>query len=444
MGREAFFELGADDQERALRHVLAAEREARSMRLSESEPAMNDHVAVIGGGHMGSGIAYVLLTAGYLVTIIESDSESCVRAQSNVHRLIDASIQRNYITQPEGSDCRARLVVSSGYGGIADVSVAIEAVYEDMQTKQSVFKMLETNVAQCAILASNTSYLDLNEIASVLEDPSRAIGLHFFAPAHIMKLLEVIRGDATSERVISAALAIARRLGKVPVLAGVCDGFIGNRIVARYREAADSLLLDGALPWEVDQAMVSFGYPMGPYEAQDLSGLDIAYASRRRRDASRDPNRRYVSIADKMVESGRLGRKSGLGWYRYPTSREKQIDPQVEALILEQSSLMAVSRTSFSPDEVQQRLVLAMINEAADILHEGIANCAADIDLVTIFGYGFPRWRGGLMHYADLIGVDEIVLRLESLRNQDPVVWVPSALLYSCAAENLKISDYRA
>lgn len=324
--RETFLVLRKTEQARSLRHVFFAERKARSMRIPNLDIDMNDHVAVIGGGTMGSGIAYALLNAGYRVTVIESDSASIERASSNVHRIIDASIDRKFITQADGLEYRAKFVIGSDCVSIADASVAIEAVYEDMQAKKSVFAMLEANLADSAILASNTSYLDLNEIAGVLEDPSRMVGLHFFAPAHVMRLLEIIRGEATSERALAAGFAIARRLRKVPVVAGVCDGFIGNRILARYRNAADSLLLDGALPWEVDQAMVSFGYPMGPYEAQDLSGLDIAYANRRRQDATRDPERRYVSIADKMVESDRLGRKSGLGWYQYPESGKKQFD----------------------------------------------------------------------------------------------------------------------
>ncbi len=441
--RETFLELRTNEQARSLRHVFFAERRARSMQVPKSETERNEHVAVIGGGTMGSGIAYALLNAGYRVTVIESDSESCSRAVSNVHNIIDASIHREYITQADGLDYRAKLVVGSDYAGITDASVAIEAVYEDMQAKKSVFAMLEANLSDSAILASNTSYLDLNEIAGAIEDPSRMVGLHFFAPAHIMKLLEIIRGDVTSEHAIAAGFAIARRLRKVPVVAGVCDGFIGNRILARYREAADSLLLEGALPWEVDQAMVSFGYPMGPYEAQDVSGLDIAYANRRRQDATRDPDRRYVSIADKMVESDRLGRKFGLGWYQYPNSAQKHIDRQVEALILAESRRMGVSRVEYSQSEIQDRLLSAMINEAADILKEGIAHCAADIDLVTIFGYGFPRWRGGLMHYADFIGVDQILARLERLQNEDPVAWAPSSVLYRCVAENQSIADYR-
>ena len=441
--RETFIELRSNEQARSLRHVFFAERKAKSMQIPIPGTELSDHVAVIGGGAMGSGIGYALLSAGYRVTVIESDSASSDRASSNVHKLIDAGIKREYITQSDGLNYRARLRTSSDYAEIADASVAIEAVFEDMQVKKSVFAMMETSVADSAILASNTSYLDLNEIAGVIEDPSRVVGLHFFAPAHIMKLLEIVRGDATSQRALAAGFAIARRLRKVPVVAGVCDGFIGNRILSRYREAADSLLLDGALPWEVDQAMVNFGYPMGPYEAQDLSGLDIAYANRRRQDAARDPDRRYVSIADKMVENDRLGRKSGLGWYQYSASGQKQIDGRVEALILQESRREGVSRVEYSPNEIQQRLLSAMINEAADILQEGIAQSAADVDLVTIFGYGFPRWRGGLMHYADYVGIGKILTKLENLQEEDIVAWKPSQVLYQCVAENLNLSDYR-
>ena len=228
------------------------------------------------------------------------------------------------------------------------------------------------------------------------------------------------------------------------MLAGVCDGFIGNRILARYREAADGLLLDATNPWELDAAMVEFGYAMGPYETQDLSGLDIGYANRRRQDATRDPNRRYVKIGDRMVEEGRLGRKAGVGWYRYPGGGGKVIDPLVEDLVREEAHFAGVTRRDISDDAIREHLLLAMINEAADILHEGIATCARDIDLVTVFGYGFPRWRGGLMHYADSIGAATILEKVEALSQIDPVAWAVSPVLRHCAATGTSFADYTA
>jgi len=281
----------------------------------------------------------------------------------------------------------------------------------------------------------------VNEIAAVLDDPSRLVGLHFFAPAHIMKLLEIVRGEATSDAALATGFALAKRLRKLPVLAGVCDGFIGNRILARYREAADTVMMDGSNPWEIDEAMVEFGYPMGPYEAQDLSGLDIAFANRRRQDATRDPARRYIPIADRMVNEGRLGKKVGVGWYRYPGGGGKVIDPLVEDLAREEAHFAKVERQAFSAEEIRERLVLAMINEAAAILDEGIAQSAADIDVVTVAGYGFPRWRGGLMHYADSLGAGAILARLEAFAAEDPVAWAPADLIRRLAARGGSFSE---
>ena len=241
---------------------------------------------------------------------------------------------------------------------------------------------------------------------------------------------------------MSTAYAIAKKLRKVPVLAGVCDGFIGNRILARYREAADTILMDGSTPWDVDEAMVNFGYAMGPYEAQDLSGLDIAYANRRRQDATRDPNRRYIPISDRMVDEGRLGKKVGVGWYRYPGGKGRVDDPLIEDLIREEAHFAKVTRTEISEAEIQEQLLLAMINEAADILGEGIAHSAAEIDLVSVLGYGFPRWRGGLMHYADELGVSNIVNQISKLTEADPVAWKLSDVLKHCERKGTKLSEY--
>ncbi|MDH3263410.1 MAG: 3-hydroxyacyl-CoA dehydrogenase family protein, partial [Paracoccaceae bacterium] len=241
----------------------------------------------------------------------------------------------------------------------------------------------------------------------------------------------------------ATGFALARRLGKIPVLAGVCDGFIGNRILARYREAADTVMMDGSNPWEIDEAMVEFGYAMGPYEAQDLSGLDIAHANRRRQDATRDPNRRYIPIGDRMVNEGRLGKKTGVGWYRYPGGGGKVVDPLVEDLAREEAHFAKVTRREFTDDEIRERLLLAMINEAADILHEGIAASARDIDLVTVHGYGFPRWRGGLMHHADTLGPKQVLAGLNELAKEDPLVWRASPLIEDCAAKGTSFADWR-
>ncbi|SMY06909.1 FAD-dependent oxidoreductase [Flavimaricola marinus] len=442
--RAAFLTLRTGDQARALRHMFFAERAARQPEWIKAEPAPIDHVAVVGGGTMGAGIAYALLNAGLTVTLLETDAEGVARAKQNVAKIVDASLKRGLITGEGAEERRARFTASSDYAEAAQAGLAIEAAFESMEVKKTVFAKLAAHMAEDAVLATNTSYLDINEIAASLPDPSRVVGLHFFAPAHIMKLLEIVRGDQTGERGLATGFAVAKRLRKVPVLAGVCDGFIGNRILARYREAADTVLMDGSTPWEIDEAMVAFGYAMGPYEAQDLSGLDIAHANRRRQDATRDPNRRYIPIADRMIELGKLGKKTGAGWYRYPGGNGKVEDPIVADLALEEAHFAKITRRDYTDDEIRERLLLAMINEACDILAEGIAASAADVDLVTVFGYGFPRWRGGLLHYADSLGVPAIVDGLRKLAEEDPIAWRISPVLETCLADGIPIRDYSA
>lgn len=441
--RAAFLDLRQGDQAKALRHIFFAERAAKAPDWLTADPAPLDHVAVVGGGTMGAGISYALLNAGLAVTLLETDADGTERARANVERIIEASLKRGLIDAAAAEDRRGRLKLSFDYADAASAHLAIEAAFESMEVKHEVFTRLDRALPEDAILATNTSYLDINDIAGVVADPSRVLGLHFFAPAHIMKLLEIVQGARTSDRALATGFALAKRLGKVPVLAGVCDGFIGNRILARYREAADTVFMDGSTPWEVDEAMVGFGYAMGPYEAQDLSGLDIAHANRRRQDATRDPARRYIPIADRMVELGKLGRKTGAGWYRYPGGGGKVEDPIVADLAIEEAHFAGITRTDYGPEEIRERLVLAMINEAADILHEGIAGSAADIDLVTVFGYGFPRWRGGLMHHADTIGAAAIVSRLGDLVREDPVAWKISPVLADCAERGIRLADWR-
>ncbi|WP_299083295.1 FAD-dependent oxidoreductase [uncultured Ruegeria sp.] len=433
--REAFLALRRGDQAHALRHIFFAERGARAPdRIKGAEQPL-DHVAVVGGGTMGAGIAYALLNAGLTVTLLETDAEGVTRANENVEKIVAASLKRRLISDADAQSHRAKFLATTDYGAAAKATLAIEAAFESMEVKKTIFGMLQTHLPANAILATNTSYLDVNEIAACVQDPSRVVGFHFFAPAHIMKLLEIVEGSQSSDAALATGFALAKRLRKIPVLSGVCDGFIGNRILARYREAADTVLLEGAAPWEVDEAMVEFGYAMGPYEAQDLSGLDIAHANRRRQDATRDPNRRYIPIADRMVELGKLGKKTGAGWYRYPGGAGKVEDPIVADLAIEEAHLAKVERREFTAEEIRERLLIAMINEAADILDEGIAASAADIDLVTVFGYGFPRWRGGLLAYADTLGASKILEKLKSFAQEDPLVWTPSPSVIKCAQE---------
>ena len=440
--RAQFLELRTSDQARALRHMFFSERAAKAPEWLTASPVALDHVAVVGGGTMGAGIAYALLNAGLRVTLLETDADGTERARVNVDKIIDASLKRGLIDADAAQDRRARITFAHDYAQAATATLAIEAAFESMEVKKQVFTALEAHLPAGAILATNTSYLDVNEIAAVVADPSRIVGLHFFAPAHIMKLLEIVRADASSDVSLATGFALAKMLRKIPVLAGVCDGFIGNRILFRYREAADTVFMDASTPWEIDEAMVEFGYAMGPYEAQDLSGLDIAFANRRRLDDTRDPNRRYIPIADRMVELGKLGKKAGAGWYRYPGGGGKVEDPIVADLAIEEAHFAKITRYELSEDDIRHRMMMAMINEACDILHEGIAASARDIDLVTVFGYGFPRWRGGLMHYADTLGAGAILEALNVLAKEDQLVWKPSPLIEECAAKGLRFADW--
>ena len=441
--RRVFLELKTGSQSKALRHLFFAQRAAKAPAHLKGAALEVQHAVVVGGGTMGAGIAYALVSSGVQVTILEADADGLIRAEDNIGKIIAASLSRGMIDAARAADLRSRLTLSTEYSQAATAQLAIEAAFEDMAVKQEILGKLDAVLSADAVLATNTSYLDLNEMAAPLMDPTRVIGLHFFAPAHIMKLLEIVQGAQSSDRAMATGYALAKRLGKVPVRAGVCDGFIGNRILARYREAADTVFMDGSTPWEVDDAMVEFGYAMGPYEAQDLSGLDIAYANRQRQAATRDPNRRYIPIADRMIELGKLGRKTSAGWYRYPGGGGKVEDPIVADLAIEEAHFSGITRTDYSSQEIRQRLVLAMINEAADILDAGIAQSAGDIDLVTVFGYGFPRWRGGLMHYADSLGVEKIVAQLEILAQEDPVAWKVSPFLRRCADAGQSLAEAR-
>lgn len=441
--RAVFVDLRSTEQAQALRHIFFAERAAKMpARLGSTKVPKLAKIAVVGGGTMGAGIAYALLSAGYQVCVLETDKDGVARATDNIKRLFDDGIKRGRLTEENAKKQRTALTISDDYSEAENAGLAIEAAFESMAVKAQVLAALETVLPAKTVIATNTSYLDIDEMAKGLKDPTRLVGLHFFAPAYIMRLLEIVKGAQTSDAALALGFSLAKQLNKVPVLSGVCDGFIGNRILARYREAADTILMDAAAPWEVDEAMVAFGYAMGPYEAQDLSGLDIAHANRRRQDATRDPNRRYIPIADRMIELGKLGKKVGAGWYRYPGGAGKVEDPIVADLALEEARFAKVTRCEYNEAQISNRLLLAMINEAADILGEGIAASARDIDLVTVFGYGFPRWRGGLMHYADTLGAATIVQQLEVLEKEDPIAWRISPVLRKVAETGASLADF--
>ncbi|GGG13987.1 3-hydroxyacyl-CoA dehydrogenase [Rhizobium wenxiniae] len=439
--RATFLELRGSEQARAFRHVFFAERAAVSRGSNFPSPERELRTAlVVGGGNMGAAIAYALASSGLSVTILETDNGASARANENADRILEQGRSRGLLTDGEAQALKARISHRVRHEKLEVVDIAIEAAFEDMAVKKAIFASLIAILPDTTILATNTSYLDVNELASEIPNPGRFVGLHFFSPAHIMKLLEIVRGDHTSPETLGVAYALAKALRKVPVLSGVCDGFIGNRILARYRQAADILLLEGATPYQIDEAMRAFGMAMGPYEAQDMSGLDIAYANRKRQNLRKRTDVRYVPIADRLVENHkRLGRKSEAGWYDYEGGKPAQ-SPTVIALLERASHEARVERRAFRLCDIQERTMIAMIAEAASILEEGIAERSEDIDLVLMHGYGFPRWRGGLLHYADTIGSKKLLARMEELSAQDPISWPIPDIIGRLASSNSSFS----
>ena len=424
--RATFLALRDGDECRALRHIFFAERGARAPAHLKAVPtAPLDTAIVIGGGTMGAGIAHALARSGSAVTLIERDDGALQAAHKRMSTLYDAAVGRGLMQAEAAVREHGAIRFQVGYHGLDSAGLVIEAVFEDMQVKRDVLTALD-RAAPDAVLASNTSYLDIDVMAGCLADPSRLVGLHFFSPAHIMKLLEIVRGVKTSDRALATGYALAKRLHKIPVQVGVCDGFVGNRMLQRVREAAELLLLDGAAVAQVDRVMRNFGYAMGPYETQDMSGLDIAWANRRRQAATRDPARRYSRVSDLLCEAGWLGRKAGRGWYLYEDGRPVGPNPDAEPLIEAEAARHGIIRRELADDLIEETLLLALINEAAALLEDGIADVASDIDLVLVHGYGFPRFRGGPLFHADRMGLGLIRDRLAALQERDPVIWALS------------------
>lgn len=442
--RACFLELRTSTECAALRHVFFAERAARppaSVRAADPQPL--DRTVVVGGGTMGAGIAYALMQAGSAVTLVERDDEAATAARGRVSGLLDAAVSRGLTSADKAAAQLASMRFQAGYDGLQDAGLAIEAAFEDMAVKKAVLNALDSAMPD-AVLATNTSYLDIDDMAGWLADPSRLVGLHFFSPAHIMKLLEIVRGKVSSDAALATGFALAKRLGKLPVMVGVCDGFVGNRMLQRVREAAEHLLLDGAEFTQIDRVMTNFGYAMGLYMTQDLSGLDIAWANRKRQADTRDPDRRYSRVQDDMCAAGRFGRKSGAGWYIYEDGAKPVPNPAVAALVEAEADRHGIIRQPMDDDAVLNTLLLALINEAAGLLGEGIAGRAADVDLVLVHGYGFPRFRGGPLFHADQIGIAAIHEQLKELEARDPVVWKVAPLIEKLAADGQGFLDQDA
>lgn len=400
--RAEFQRLRVAPDAKALRHLFFAEREAtRGVGLLGGSARPFRRLGVVGAGTMGSGIALAGLQAGLPVVMVERDKEALERGWGTIRAHVARQTAAGRLSHGAEADLLARFATSLDLDAVADCDVIVEAVVEDIEVKREVFRALDAVARPGAILASNTSYLDLDAIAQATSRPQDVIGLHFFSPAHVMRLLEVVRGVASAPDAVATGLAVARRIGKQAVLAGNRFGFIGNRLYSAYRQQCEFMLEDGALPQQVDAALEAFGFAMGPFAVADLSGLDIAWRMRQQLAATRDPAARYVSIPDRLCEAGRLGRKTGAGYYRYADGRSKGMpDPAVEAVIVAASHAAGRPRRSLSEAEIQRRALLALVNEAALALEDGAAERASDIDVALVNGYGFPRWIGGPVHWA--------------------------------------------
>jgi 3-hydroxyacyl-CoA dehydrogenase len=429
--RKLFLQCLDSPQRAGLIHAFFAEREVlKAPETRDAKPRALDALGVIGGGTMGAGIAVAVLDAGLPVTMIERDDASLARGRAHIEKVYDGLIAKGRLTAEKKAALMVRWSGSTSYDALAHADLVIEAVFEDLDVKKAVFAELDRVCKPGAVLATNTSYLDIEAIAASISRPADVIGLHFFSPANIMKLLEVVVPKQVSADVVATAFELAKKLRKTPVRAGVCDGFIGNRLLAVYRAAADALMEDGASPYQIDAAVRAFGFPMGPFQVVDLAGGDIGWAARKRRAATRDPNARYVQIADRLCERGWFGQKTGRGYYLYPEgSRGGLPDPEVEAIIDGERERAGITPRSFSDEEIMRRYMAAMINEGANVVHEGIALRPLDVDVTLLYGYGFPRYRGGPMKYADSVGLAKILADIREFAKEDPLFWRPSPLL---------------
>ena len=430
--RAAFLELVGGAESRALRHLFFAERAAQ--RGGELKKAITiraiRRVGVVGFGTMGSGIAMAFANADMPVVVTDETQEAVERGLGRVRATFEDAKSKGRITEAE---CAARVALVQGstdYAALGDADLVIEAVFEEMEIKRKVFRRLDEVCGDKTVLATNTSTLDVGAIAEETRDPSRVLGLHFFSPANIMKLVEVVQPATVSPNVLAACLDVVKRIGKTGVVVGVCDGFVGNRMLYAYRRQADFLLEEGALPQQVDKAIRDFGMAMGPFQISDLAGLDISWRVRKRQAATRPKGQRYSPIADRLCEQGRFGQKTGAGWYRYEKgSRTPLPDPEVEALVLATSAELGFTRREISDAEIVERCFGAMVNEGALILEEGVAARASDIDVIWIHGYGFPRFRGGPMHWADEFGLEKIASAVDRMHADQGDLVRPSVLI---------------
>ena len=440
--RAAFDECETGPEATAMRHAFFAER--RAVKVPELKGATLREVkliGVVGAGTMGAGIAIACLDAGFPVVLVERDQDGLERGIQRIVANYDKSVAKGRIDAATGEERLSRLTGTTKMQDLAPVDLIIEAVFEDEQVKRNVFAQLDAVMKPGGILATNTSYLDIDALAATISRPQDVVGYHFFSPAHIMKLLEVVVGGKTDSNVVATGFELARKLRKVPVRAGVADGFIGNRVLAAYRLAADFMLEDGATPAQIDAAMRAYGFPIGPYQVLDMAGLDISWARRKRLAATRAPEDRYVAIGDKICEQGWFGQKAGRGYYIHDQDGGPVENPDVLAIVEEERRLQGITPRSFSEQEIQERCLFAMANEGARLVSEGVALRPSDVDVVLLYGYGFPRHRGGPMMAADQAGLLTVKNALTNWQVEEPRFWAPSPLFDELIKNGKKFGD---
>jgi 3-hydroxyacyl-CoA dehydrogenase len=436
--RAQFMQLIQSKESKALRHAFFAERQSGKIAdLGPDTPTRAIlQAAVIGAGTMGAGIAMNFINAGIPVILLETRQAALDQGLATLRKNYENTMKKGKLTQQQFDQRLALIRGTLSYDDIADADIVVEAVFEEMSVKQTVFKKLDQVMKPGAILASNTSTLDLNRIAAVTQRPQDVIGMHFFSPANVMKLLEIVRGEKTGKDVLATTLALSKKLKKTGVVSGVCDGFIGNRMIEQYIRQAGFLLEEGCLPQQVDRAAEQFGFAMGPFRMSDLAGNDIGWAIRKRRQIEA-PQIRYSKTADLLCEMGRFGQKTGAGWYDYQAGdRQPHPSSLVDAMIVQHASDLGLERHQISDVDIVERLVYALVNEGARILEEGIAMRASDIDMVYLAGYGFPLHRGGPMFYADTVGLDQVLAAIEKhALGHCGEAWVAAPLLRTLAAQ---------
>ncbi|MFD2754030.1 3-hydroxyacyl-CoA dehydrogenase NAD-binding domain-containing protein [Comamonas terrae] len=443
--RETFMQLMMTPESRSLRHLFMAERAASKIADVPSDTPVREirTVGVIGAGTMGGGISMNFLNAGIPVTILETKQEALDRGVATIRKNYEAQVKKGKLKQEKYEERMALLSTTLSYGDLKNADLIIEAVFEELGVKEQVFKQLDEVAKPGAILASNTSTLDVDKIAAFTQRPQDVVGMHFFSPANVMKLLEVVRGKETAKDVLATVMKIAKKIKKTAVVSGVCDGFIGNRMIEQYSRQAGFLLDEGATPQQVDRAIEKFGFAMGPFRMGDLAGNDIGWAIRKRR-AVEKPDMKYSGTADRLCELGRFGQKTGAGWYDYQAGKRDAIPSKlVEEMIEQYRKDKGITPRKISDEEIVQRLVFALVNEGAHILEDGIAGKSGDIDMVYLTGYGFPVWRGGPMHYAGEVGLFNVVQAMNRFaRNphDDAKFWQPAPLLAKLAAEGKQFS----